>query len=467
VASVLTPQTEDFPKWYQDVIAKAEMADNGPVRGTMVIRPYGYAIWERIQREVDDRIKEAGAQNAYFPLFIPESYLAREAEHVEGFSPELAVVTHAGGEALAEPVVVRPTSETVIGEFMAKWVQSHRDLPLLLNQWANVVRWELRPRLFLRSSEFLWQEGHTAHATYEDAAAYAQQIHLDVYENFLSTVLAVPTYIGIKPPSERFAGAINTMTCEGMMRDGKALQMATSHELGQNFAKAFDINFQGESGQSEYCWTTSWGASTRMVGGLIMAHGDDNGLVVPPHVAPTQVVVLAVRDDDDVIGAAETVTAQLKTAGLRVVLDRGRGSFGRRVTDWEIKGVPLRVEVGPRDLANGQATLVRRDSGEKTTIDLAALPAQAQSWVALVQQELFTSATRRRDENTHDVDSIAAAIAAADGGFARLPWSLVEGDGERTLKNEAITVRCLQRADGSLPVNERESDLIAIVARSY
>jgi prolyl-tRNA synthetase len=467
VASVLTPQTEDFPKWYQDVIAKAEMADNGPVRGTMVIRPYGYAIWERIQREVDDRIKEAGAQNAYFPLFIPESYLAREAEHVEGFSPELAVVTHAGGEALAEPVVVRPTSETVIGEFMAKWVQSHRDLPLLLNQWANVVRWELRPRLFLRSSEFLWQEGHTAHATYEDAAAYAQQIHLEVYENFLSTVLAVPTYIGIKPPSERFAGAINTMTCEGMMRDGKALQMATSHELGQNFAKAFDINFQGESGQSQYCWTTSWGASTRMVGGLIMAHGDDNGLVVPPHVAPTQVVVLAVRDDDDVIGAAEAVTAQLKAAGLRVVLDRGRGSFGRRVTDWEIKGVPLRVEVGPRDLANGQATLVRRDSGEKATIDLAALPAQAQSWVALVQQELFAAATRRRDENTHDVDSIAAAIAASDGGFARLPWSLVEGDGERTLKNEAITVRCLQRADGSLPVNERESDLIAIVARSY
>ena len=277
--SVLTPQSEDFPRWYQDVVAKAEMADNGPVRGTMVIRPYGYAIWERIQREIDERIKLAGAQNAYFPLFIPESYLSKEAEHVEGFSPELAVVTHAGGEKLAEPIVVRPTSETVIGEFMAKWIQSYRDLPLLLNQWANVVRWELRPRLFLRSSEFLWQEGHTAHATREDAQAYANRIHMEVYNDFLVKVLAVPTFLGIKPPRERFAGAINSLTCEGMMRDGKALQMATSHELGQNFAKAFEIYYQSEEGQAELCYTTSWGSSTRLVGGLIMAHGDDQGLL--------------------------------------------------------------------------------------------------------------------------------------------------------------------------------------------
>ncbi|NNN03907.1 MAG: proline--tRNA ligase, partial [Acidimicrobiaceae bacterium] len=271
--SVLTPQADDFPRWYQDVVQKAEMADNGPVRGTMVIRPYGYAIWERIQREMDDRIKAAGAQNAYFPLFIPESYLHREAEHVEGFSPELAVVTHAGGSELAEPVVVRPTSETVIGEFMAKWIHSHRDLPLLLNQWANVVRWELRPRLFLRSSEFLWQEGHTAHASAEDASRYATLIHLEVYNDFLEQVLALPSIVGIKPPSERFAGAVNTMTCEGMMRDGKALQLATSHELGQNFARAFNIVFQGDDGESQFCHTTSWGASTRLVGGLIMAHG--------------------------------------------------------------------------------------------------------------------------------------------------------------------------------------------------
>jgi len=244
--TILTPQAEDFPKWYQDVVAKAEMADNGPVRGTMVIRPYGYAIWERIQSAVDARIKAAGAKNVYFPLFIPESYLKREAEHVEGFSPELAIVTVAGGEVLAEPIVVRPTSETVFGEYMAKWVQSHRDLPLLLNQWANVVRWEMRPRLFLRTSEFLWQEGHCAHASYEDASAYATKIHLEVYNDFLEKVLAVPTYVGIKPKSERFAGAINSMTCEGMMKDGKALQMATSHELGTNFAKAFNISFQNE-----------------------------------------------------------------------------------------------------------------------------------------------------------------------------------------------------------------------------
>ena len=334
--SVLTPQSEDFPKWYQDVVAKAEMADNGPVRGTMVIRPYGYSIWERMQSEIDTRIKRAGAQNAYFPLFIPESYLSKEAAHVEGFSPELAVVTHAGGEELAEPIVVRPTSETVIGEFMAKWIQSYRDLPLLLNQWANVVRWELRPRLFLRSSEFLWQEGHTAHADAADASAYAMKIHLEVYNDFLEKVLAVPTYLGIKPPSERFAGATNTMTCEGMMRDGKALQMATSHELGQNFARAFDIYFQNEEGQAALCFTTSWGSSTRLVGGLIMAHGDDHGLVLPPHIAPIQAVVIAVRDAEDVNAACASLIATLGRADVRSSLDRGRGSFGRRVTDWEI-----------------------------------------------------------------------------------------------------------------------------------
>ena len=286
MASVLTPQAEDFPRWYQDVVAKAGMADNGPVRGTMVILPWGYAIWERMQAAMDLRIKEAGAQNCYFPLFIPESYLKREADHVEGFSPELAVVTHAGGKELDEPVVVRPTSETVIGEYMAKWIQSHRDLPLLLNQWANVVRWELRPRLFLRTSEFLWQEGHTAHATYDDASAYAERILRDCYADFMINELAMPIVMGRKTTRERFPGAINTLACEGMMADGKALQMGTSHELGQNFAKAFEIMYQSSSGQREFVWTTSWGTSTRMVGGLIMCHGDDSGLVVPPRVAP-------------------------------------------------------------------------------------------------------------------------------------------------------------------------------------
>jgi prolyl-tRNA synthetase len=465
--NVLTPQAEDFPRWYQDVVAKAEMADNGPVRGTMVIRPYGYAIWERIQAGIDARIKEAGAQNAYFPLFIPESYFAREAEHIEGFSPELAVVTYAGGEELAEPVVVRPTSETVIGEFMAKWIQSYRDLPLLLNQWANVVRWELRPRLFLRSSEFLWQEGHTAHASYEDASRYVKRIHAEVYNDFLEKVLAIPTYLGIKPPSERFAGAINSMTAEGMMRDGKALQLATSHELGQNFAKAFDIYFQNEEGQAALCYTTSWGSSTRIVGGLIMAHGDDKGLVLPPQVAPTQAVVIAVRDEPEVNEACARVAHDLKSAGVRVLVDGARGSFGRRVTDWEIKGVPLRVEVGPRDLASGVVTVVRRDNGEKLSWPLDALSAHATALLDTMQREMLEGALAFRDNATHDVTSIGEATEASQEGFARLAWDLVGSPGEAELKKDAITVRCLQRADGSMPSSDTEKDLVCIVGKSY
>ena len=318
---VLTPRADDFPRWYQDVLNKAELADNGPVRGTMVIRPWGYAIWEQMQAEVDRRIKNAGAQNAYFPLFIPESYLQREAEHVEGFSPELAVVTHAGGKQLEEPVVVRPTSETVIGESMGKWIQSWRDLPLLLNQWANVVRWELRPRVFLRTSEFLWQEGHTAHATEVDAATYARRILHEVYEDFMVNVLALPVVVGCKTPAERFAGATNTMTCEAMMGDGKALQMGTSHELGQNFAKAFDITYLDDTGTLQMAWTTSWGVSTRMVGGLIMGHGDDAGLRLPPRLAPVQVVVMAVRDDAEVVGACRQLAEDLRAAGVRDELD--------------------------------------------------------------------------------------------------------------------------------------------------
>jgi len=465
---VLTPQSEDFPKWYQDVVAKAEMADNGPVRGTMVIRPYGYAIWERMVAEVDARIKRAGADNAYFPLFIPQSYLAKEAEHVEGFSPELAVVTVAGGEELAEPIVVRPTSETVIGEYMAKWVQSHRDLPLLLNQWANVVRWEMRPRLFLRSSEFLWQEGHTAHTSAADASAYALKIHTEVYNDFLAKVLAIPTFLGIKPPSERFAGATNTMTCEGMMKDGKALQMATSHELGQNFAKAFDIVFQNEEGQSAHCYTTSWGSSTRMVGGLIMAHGDDNGLVLPPLIAPTQVIVLPVRDGDAAVDAAvASLHDALLAADVRTRVDNGRGSFGRRLTDWEIKGVPLRLEVGPRDLAEGKVTLVRRDTNEKISLGLDEVVARTQNLLAEIQTSLYEAALDRRQALTVSVSTVEEAIAAAQTGFARLPWDLVTPEIEKQLKGEALTVRCLQRADGSIPADESEDGLICIIARSY
>src|SRR5436309_145635 len=370
--AVLTPQAEDFPRWYQDVVARAELADNGPVRGTMVIRPYGYAIWERMQAELDARIKAAGARNAYFPLFIPESFLKREAEHVEGFSPELAVVTHAGGKELDEPVVVRPTSETIIDSYFAKWVQSYRELPLLLNQWANVVRWELRPRVFLRTTEFLWQEDHTVHADEADARAYARRILHEVYEDFMVNVLAIPVLVGRKTNRERFAGATHTYTLEGMMGDGKALQLGTSHELGQNFARAFDITYSSATGGVEHAWTTSWGTSTRMVGGLIMCHGDDNGLRVPPVLAPIQAYVMVVKDGPDVGSTAATLRDQLREAGVRVALDdRVDTAFGRRAVDAELKGYPVRIEVGPRDLASGNVVLVRRFDGTKTSVPVA------------------------------------------------------------------------------------------------
>jgi prolyl-tRNA synthetase len=466
MARVLTPQSEDFPRWYQDVIAKAELADNGPVRGTMVIRPYGYAIWERIQAEMDLRIKAAGAQNAYFPLFIPESYLSREAEHVEGFSPELAVVTHAGGKALDEPIVVRPTSETVIGEFMAKWVQSYRDLPLLLNQWANVVRWELRPRIFLRTSEFLWQEGHTAHASYEDARDYARLILHDAYADLMTNVLAIPVVVGRKTVNERFAGAINTLACEAMMRDGKALQMGTSHELGQNFARAFGIEFSDRDGERKLCWTTSWGSSTRMIGGLVMAHGDDNGLRIPPTLAPTQVVVMAVKGET--VDAARRIGAELSAAGVRLVVDdRTDVPFGRRAVDWELKGVPLRIELGPRDLKEGSATVAYRLSGGKQPARLDGLVPKIVQLLAAEQLEMLTAAIRERDVRIVDVSTIADAVAAAADGWARIPWAMLGESGEAILAQSAVTVRCLQRPDGSVPDSDEEPDLVAYVGRSY
>jgi prolyl-tRNA synthetase len=467
-APILTPQADDFPRWYQDVVAKAELAENGPARGTMVVRPYGYALWERMQAEVDLRIKAAGADNVYFPLLIPEGYLTREAEHVEGFSPELAVVTHAGGKELEEPLVVRPTSETVIGEYMGKWVQSYRDLPLLLNQWANVVRWELRPRLFLRTTEFLWQEGHTAHASARDSNDYAARILRDVYADFMVDVLAMPVLSGRKTVAERFPGAINTLTVEAMMGDGKALQMGTSHDLGQNFAKVFDISYLSDQGETELCWTTSWGVSTRMVGGLIMAHGDDSGLVVPPALAPIQVVVLLVRDEDGAGSTADALTQALQAAGVRVRLDaQVATTFGRRSTDWELKGVPVRIEVGPRDLAQGNVTLVRRDTGDKRTVSVDAVQGEVTALMAAIQDDLLATATRRRDDRTVAVATMEDAVEAAKVGFAALPWDLVKDGGEARLAQDAISVRCLQTADGGLPASEDEPDLVAYVARSY
>jgi len=468
MASPLTSRAVDFPRWYQDVIARAELADNGPVRGTMVIRPWGYAIWELLQGELDARIKAAGAQNAYFPLFIPESYLRKEAEHVEGFSPELAVVTHGGGEELAEPVVVRPTSETIINSYFAKWIQSHRDLPLLINQWANVVRWELRPRLFLRTTEFLWQEGHTAHATEADAQAYALRILDDVYLSTMVDVMAVPVLTGLKTARERFAGAIRTWTCEGMMGDGKALQMGTSHELGQNFSKAFGTQFSAPSGVLEYAWQTSWGASSRLIGALIMAHGDDNGLRLPPALAPRQVVVVLVRDEPDTRAAATALVAELAATGTRVLLDdRTEVSFGRRSVDWELKGVPVRVEIGPRDLAQGQVTLVERIPARKAQVPLAGVVHQIASALLGAQEQLLAEAEAQRAARTVNVQTPADALAATEDGFAVMAWDGLGLQGEAELAGAGVTVRCLLRPDGTRAQAVDETGLDAVVARAY
>ena len=466
--SILTPQSVDFPQWYQEILSKAELAENGPVRGTMVIRPYGYALWERMQAEVDARIKSVGAQNVYLPLFIPESYLRKEAEHVQGFSPELAVVTHAGGKPLEEPIVVRPTSETVFGKVMSNWIQSYRDLPLLLNQWANVVRWELRPRVFLRTTEFLWQEGHTAHATQVDAADYTRKILHEVYEDFFVNVLAIPVCTGRKTAAERFAGAINTLTCEGMMGDGKALQMATSHELGQNFAKAFDITFSDADRLIQYAWTTSWGSSTRMVGGLIMAHGDDHGLRLPPRVAPIQVVVILVRDEGPTREYSTQLYNDLRTAGVRVHLDDDISSgFGRRVIGWELKGIPIRVEIGPRDLAHSRVTIVRRDTNEKREVPVSDALQEIMNLLADIQMSMLTNAIERRNARIADVKTVVEASEVSEKGFARIPMEMLGEDGETSLADNGITVRCVQRVDGTVPLSESESNLFAIVARAY
>jgi prolyl-tRNA synthetase len=422
-----------------------------------------------MQAEIDGRIKAAGAQNAYFPLLIPMNFFEREAEHVEGFSPELAVVTHGGGKELSEPLAIRPTSEAVIGEYMAKWVDSYRDLPLLLNQWANVVRWELRPRIFLRTTEFLWQEGHTAHASEADARQYARRILHDVYLEFMRRVLAMPVIVGRKTAKERFAGAENTMTCEGVMRDGKALQMATSHELGQRFSRAFNISYSSAEGATELCWTTSWGASTRMLGGLIMCHGDDFGLVLPPALAPVQVVVVVVKDTDGAVTrAAATLVEELKARGVRVMLDDNVAqAFGWRATEWDLQGVPIRVELGPRDLAESAALLYRRDTRAKDKVGLDDVVDEAQRLTGRIQTDMFDAATARRDAAVSDCATIDRARDVAQTGVARLPWKLVGTAGEQDLATSGLTVRCLQLSDGSLPETDDDAGALAYVARAY
>ncbi|NYE11087.1 proline--tRNA ligase [Actinomadura citrea] len=423
----VTPQSEDFSAWYNELVVQAQLVDRGPVRGTMVIRPYGYRVWELLQADLDRRIKEAGHDNACFPMLIPESYLKREAEHVEGFSPELAVVTHAGGKELEEPLVMRPTSETVIGEYMAKWIDSHRDLPLLLNQWANVVRWEMRPRMFLRTTEFLWQEGHTAHAD-EDDAMRETMWALDAYASLARELAAIPVVAGEKTPGERFAGAVRTYTIEAMMRDGRALQAGTSHYLGTNFAKAFEIQYQDEEGRLTLAHTTSWGMSTRMIGGVIMTHGDDKGLVMPPRLAPYQVVIVPIgRKEQGEQAAAEArrLGAAIKSTGVRVHVDDNRPQLspGFKFNEWEMRGVPIRIELGKRDIEGGVATVVRRlptvEGQGKEQIPLDKVPEILPGMLADFQSFLLARAEKFREDNTAVVDGWDAFAAQVATGWAR------------------------------------------------
>ena len=431
----LTPRAEDFSAWYNEVILRAELADYSPVRGCMVIRPDGYGIWERMQRALDDMFKATGHRNAYFPLFIPESFLRKEAEHVEGFAPETAVVTHGGGKKLEEPLVVRPTSETIIYAMFAKWVQSYRDLPLLYNQWANVVRWEMRTRLFLRTMEFLWQEGHTAHATHDEAEQEARRM-LGVYRSFMEGWMAMPVVTGQKSDSERFAGALRTYSCEAMMQDNRALQAGTSHNLGQNFARAFDLRFQSESGSMEYAWNTSWGVSTRLIGGLVMTHGDDVGLRTPPLLAPTELVIVPIhRSDDDrtrVLEAAGRIADQLRAlqrpgqAGVRVHVDSRDGMKpGAKYYEWELRGVPLRMELGPRDLDQNQCVLVRRDTKEKRPVSLDTLGDEVSALLQTMQSDMLAAARDRREANSVRGEisyERFQEIMAGDGAFVYAGW---------------------------------------------
>jgi prolyl-tRNA synthetase len=419
----VTAQNEDFSSWYNELVAKSQLVDRGPAKGTMVIRPYGYRIWELLQSVLDRRIKDTGHDNAYFPLLIPESHLRREAEHVEGFAPELAVVTHAGGKELEEPLVVRPTSETVIGEMMAKWISSHRDLPLLLNQWANVVRWEMRPRMFLRTTEFLWQEGHTAHADEADAIAETM-LALDLYTEVALDVAALPVIPGEKTPGERFAGAVRTFTIEAMMRDGKALQVGTSHYMATNFANAFDIRYTSEVGRQELCHTTSWGMSTRMIGAIIMAHGDDQGLVLPPKLAPYQVVIVPIGRDEQlgrVLTAADALKLELKQQGVRAHVDKRMGlSPGFKFNDWELRGAPLRVEIGPRDLDAGTIVIAQRlGSAGKTQMRTADAVSYLPDMLDTYQQFLLARATAFRDKNTTTVNDWEHLQIAVSTGWVR------------------------------------------------
>lgn len=473
----VTPRREDYSRWYTDVVQMADLADYAPVKGCMVIKPHGYELWENIKAGLDRRFKATGHVNAYFPLFIPMSFLQKEARHVEGFSPELAVVTIGGGKELEEPLVVRPTSETVIGHMYAKWIQSYRDLPVLINQWANVVRWEMRTRLFLRTTEFLWQEGHTAHATAQEAQKETLRI-LDVYTDFAVADAAIPVIPGRKSDSEKFAGAVTSYTIEAMMGDYRALQAGTSHFLGQNFAKAFDIKYLDENNELEYVWTTSWGLSTRMVGAVVMVHGDDQGLVLPPKLAPIQVVVVPIWKDDDqraeVLEAVARVEAMLQDEVRLRVDDRVEYSPGWKFNEWELRGVPLRIEIGPRDVKQGQVTLARRDipgREGKAAAPLDGLVETVQETLATIQADLYRRAFKFREKHTYEPKDYAEFSEAVAQGFAH-SWWCGDADCEAQIKEDTrATIRCIpmeqEPGKGKCIHCGEEASERAIFARAY
>ncbi len=478
MARNITPKKENYSQWYLDVIKAAGMADYAPVRGCMVIRPTGYSIWENVQAKFDAAFKKTGHVNAYFPLLIPDSFFRKEAEHVEGFSPELAMVTHAGGEELEEPFAVRPTSETIIGYMYSKWIQSWRDLPVLINQWCNVMRWEKRPRLFLRTSEFLWQEGHTAHETPEEAREETLRM-LEVYRSIIEDELAIPVIAGEKTAGERFPGAVDTYTCEAMMSDTRALQAGTSHFLGQNFAKAFEIQYQDREGNLQHCWTTSWGVSTRLIGALIMVHSDDDGLIVPPRIAPVKAVILPISKDESV--AENKILPKAKELSAKLDEELG-GMFTKVDTDFHMrpgdrffthlqKGVPLRLELGEKDLQAGTVRLVRRDTGEKIDVNSENVVQTVKKILDDIQNNLFTRAKNFREENTHDAKNYdeLKEIIEKQGGFVRAYFAGTPEDEVKIREDTGATPRCILPGDnkGRCFMTGRENARLTIFAKAY
>ncbi|HET6345879.1 MAG TPA: proline--tRNA ligase [Myxococcota bacterium] len=474
----ITPRGEDYSRWYQDVIRQAGLAEPAEVvKGCMVIKPHGYAIWEKIQAGLDGMFKATGHQNAYFPLLIPESFIKREAEHVEGFSPELAVVTHAGGKQLEEPYVIRPTSETIIGHFFSRWIESYRDLPLLINQWANVMRWELRTRMFLRTSEFLWQEGHTAHATHAEAREEVARM-LNIYAQFAEEWMAMPVIRGIKTHSEKFAGALESHCIEAMMQDGKALQVGTSHDLGQNFGKAFNVKFQSQTGESTYVWQTSWGVSTRLIGGLIMTHSDDNGLVLPPRLAPVQVAIVPIfgkgADEGAVRQAGAALEKELKDAGIAAVFDGRDYKPGYKYFEWEQKGVPVRLELGPKDLEKNAVMMKDRVSTAKVSLSREGLAMRLKDHLDSMQQGLLERARKFRADNTMSVDTydgFRAVFEGNDSKFVMAHWDGTAQTEARVKEETKATIRCIPydapEEPGKCVITGQPSARRVLFAKSY